>query len=256
MHFTCSFNSTSLFEILVIVTTREHDDTNIDLPRMSAPKSRAKAKKEQIRQETELLNRKRLQLQECEAIEDLLTRAPFFKKFNGKAFSANLISVKKLPAEFEQWAFRTIETHMKDIYEETWGWKPEIKEAELVEESARFLFAFVEGQPYPVGFIHFRFELARSELSTVIWDLHVEETYQRKGLGKFLLQAVEIVSLDLKVDSLQVTLLKPNQAARSFFRKMKYIQHETSPVIIDPENDPDYNHEILFKSLLKKTSPK
>jgi ribosomal protein S18 acetylase RimI-like enzyme len=220
---------------------------------MAAPKSRAKLKKEQIRQETELLNKKRIQVQECEAMVDLLTLAPIFKTFNGKAFAANLVSVAKLPDEFEEWAFRIVETHMKDIYEDTWGWKPEAKEAELVEESARFLFAFVQEHPFPIGFIHFRFELTHSELSTVIWDIHVSEAYQRKGLGRFLLQAVEIISLKLKVDSLQVTLLKPNQAGRAFFRKMKYVQHATSPIVFDPENDPDYNHEILWKSLLKKT---
>jgi ribosomal protein S18 acetylase RimI-like enzyme len=222
---------------------------------MAAPVSRAKARKEQLRQETELLNRKRVQLQECEAIADLLALAPIFKKFRGKLFSANLISVRGLEdcEEFAEWAFKIVELHMRAIYEDTWGWNPEAKRSDLEDESARFLFAFVEEHPYPVGFVHFRFELAHAELSTVVWDLHVDGQYQRQGLGRYLLQAVEIISLKLKADAVQVTLMKPNHGARAFFRKMRYVQHESSPVVCDPENDPDYSHEILFKSLLKKT---
>jgi ribosomal protein S18 acetylase RimI-like enzyme len=142
---------------------------------------------------------------------------------------------------------------MRTIYEDTWGWNPDAKRAELQDQSARFLFAFVDDHPYPVGFVHFRFELTHADLSTVIWDLHVGDQYQQQGLGKYLLQAVEIISLKLKADAVQVTLLKPNQDARVFFRKMRYVQHESSPVVCDPENDPEYDHEILFKSLVKKT---
>jgi GNAT superfamily N-acetyltransferase len=214
--------------------------------------TRAKAKKEQIRQETELLNQKRAQMAECEAIEDVLAQAPVFKSFKGRELRATLVAARKCPEEFLDSAFQLVETHMKRIYEDTWGWKPEAKEAELCAEAARFIFAFVEEQPYPIAFIHYRFELAKTELSAVIYDVHVGETFQRKGLGKFMLQALEIVSLKLKLDSVEVTLFKANGAGRQFFRKMKYALHPMSPALVDPESEHEYDHEIMFKSLVKK----
>jgi GNAT superfamily N-acetyltransferase len=215
--------------------------------------TRAKTKKEQIRQETELLNRKRAQMAACESIEDVLSEAPFFKSFKGRDLRATLVAARKCPEEFLDSAFQLVETHMKAIYEDTWGWKPEAKEAELSAEAARFIFAFVEEQPYPIAFIHYQFELTKAELSSVVYDIHVGEAFQRKGLGKFMLQALEIVSLRLKLDSVQVTLFKANAAGRQFFRKMKYTLHSMSPALVDPESEHEYNHEILFKSLVKKT---
>ena len=44
--------------------------------------SRAKAKKAAIKAETEMINRKRNQIAECEKIEDALSLVPMFKKFN------------------------------------------------------------------------------------------------------------------------------------------------------------------------------
>ena len=214
--------------------------------------SKGKAKRAEIRRQSELLNQKRKQIQDCEEIEDALELVPMFKKFDRNGLKATLVAVKQCPEEFEACAFELIEHNMKQIYENTWGWKPEAKEAELLDESARFIFAFVEEKPEPVGFIHYRFELDRAETSAFIYDIQLEEAYRGKGLGKWLLQSVEFIALKLKLDCVIVTLFKENTIARGFFRHMKYVHHSSSPAVADPENDMDYDHEVLFKSLVKK----
>ena len=214
--------------------------------------TKAKAKRAEIRRQTELINQKRKQIEECNALEDALELVPMFKKFDRNGVKATLVAASRCPEEFEECAFKLIEHNMKQIYENSWGWKPEAKEAELFDESARFIFAFVEEKPQPVGFVHYRFELEKSETSAFIYDIHLEEAYRSKGLGKWMLQAVEFIALKMKLDCVMVTLLKENTVARGFFRHMKYNHHPTSPAVFDPENDMEYDHEILFKSLVKK----
>jgi GNAT superfamily N-acetyltransferase len=214
--------------------------------------TRAKAKKKERQQETNLLNAKRALMNECEQIEDPLALVPMFKSFNKNGISATLVSANKCPEEFEEALFNMIEKHMKGIYENTWGWNPDNKLAELFHDSARFILAFVESSPQPIGFVHYRFELDRAEASAYIGDIHVDEAYQGKGLGKFMLQSVEFIALKLKLDAVRVNLFKINDKGRGFFRRMKYIHHSESPAIVDPENDHEYDHEVLFKSLVKK----
>lgn len=213
--------------------------------------SRGKDKKLARKLETEMINRKRAQIKECESLEDPLSLVPIFQTFNKNGVEAKLISFTKIPEEFENWAFSLIETNMKQIYEDTWGWKPEAKEAELFDESSRFLIAFTNEAP--VGFVNYRFEFDNKETSAFIYDIQIEKQYQTKGLGKFILQAVEFIALKLKLDCIMTTVFKENVQGRGFFKHMHYLVHNSSPAIMDPENEHEYDHEILFKSLVKKT---
>ncbi|KAH0792511.1 N-alpha-acetyltransferase 40 [Histomonas meleagridis] len=212
--------------------------------------TKAKARKEERKKETEMLNRKRQLIKDCEQIEDLLTLVPMFKEFNKNGINAEIAAFNKFPEGILEWALKLIETNMKTIYENTWGWNPDSKEGELIHESARFLIAFSNKEP--IGFIHFRFELENGEASSFIYDIQIEPKYFRKGLGRFLLQAVELITLKQKLDSVMLSIFKENVVGRAFFNSMKYVQHKTSPTVYDPENAHEYDHEILYKSLVKK----
>jgi ribosomal protein S18 acetylase RimI-like enzyme len=217
--------------------------------------TRAKQKKAQIKQETEMLNKKRAQIAECEEIEDPLALVPVFKTFDRNGIKGSLVAAKKCPEELEEFAFNLIEKHMKDIYEETWGWDPDAKAAELYEPSARFIFAVPDADPpYPLAFIHYRFEMNDAVTAAYIYDVHVADEAIRKGLGKLLVQAVEFISLKLKLDAVLVTVFKANQGGFRFFQNLKYIPHSSSPSISDRDSAHEYHHEILYKSLVKKTA--
>jgi len=211
--------------------------------------SKAKVKRDRIREETQRLNAKRSSLNESCAIENLIELVPIFRQFNKGELKAQIRSFNKIPEEYEDWAFSLVKGNMKKLYEDAFGWNEEAKEADFYHENSRFLIAFYD--EHPIGFIHFRFELEGGESSLFIYDFHVEHELQRKGLGKFLVQAVEFMGLKLKFDSIMVSLLKDNVVARAFFRKLQYVQHPTSPIMADPENDHEYHHEILFKQLKK-----
>jgi GNAT superfamily N-acetyltransferase len=170
--------------------------------------TRAKQKKAQLRQETETLNKKRQQIAECEALEDAMTIVPMFKKFDRNGIRATLLAMQKCPEELEEFTFNLIETHMKTLYEETWGWEPDEKAAELYEPPARFIFAVPDvDPPEPFGFIHYRFEMDRTETALYINDIHVRDDVMGRGLGRVLLQAVEFLALKLRLDAVIVTVL-------------------------------------------------
>jgi GNAT superfamily N-acetyltransferase len=82
-------------------------------------------------------------------------------------------------------------------------------------------------------------------------EFQIEPEYQRKGLGRFLLQTVEFIGLKRKIESVMLTVFRINTAAMNFYTRNHYQMHELSPGKCYPTN-PDTDYEILFKSLVKK----
>ena len=75
--------------------------------------TKAKAKRAEIRRQTELINQKRKQIEECNALEDALELVPMFKKFDRNGVKATLVAASRCPEEFEECAFKLIEHNMK-----------------------------------------------------------------------------------------------------------------------------------------------
>ena len=210
--------------------------------------TKAQLKRQKIKEETELLNAKRRSLKAAVTTVDLMGLVPIFRDFKG--LKLKLESFNEIPHEYESWALGLIEGTMKQAYESAWGWDAAGKHQELVDLNSRYIFAF-DGKD-PVGFLNFRFELENREVYALIVDIQVEAKYQRQGLGKFMTQCVEFIAMKLGMDSVLVQLLKGNEAGRKFFRKMNYIVHPSSPAIADPDNEMEYDHELLYKKLGRK----
>ena len=211
--------------------------------------TKSKEKRIQRQKETELLNNKRRSVINAEAIENILDIIPIFKKFS-KIENCILVDYIKLSSELLNWAFKLTETNMKKLYEETWGWNETKKMSELTSEHARYFVLFISDQP--VGFVHFRFEAENSQSQLYIYELQVESNYQKKGIGKFLMQACEFLALKTGMEVVMLTVLRNNLNARDFYSKNRYIPHPMSPSYEDPEVSSQYFHEILYKQISKK----
>ena len=85
----------------------------------------------------------------------------------------------------------------QEIYVNSYGeWSNARKRAELDDAAARFLFAFSvaeDGAEEPVAFSHFRFEFEGAAAVLYVWELQLTEPVQRKGLGKFIMQLLELI---------------------------------------------------------------
>lgn len=61
------------------------------------------------------------------------------------------------------------------------------------------------------------------------YELQIEETYQRKGLGRFMIGAMEKLAKHYEMEKLILTVLANNQNAIDFFGRMGFVKDDTSP---------------------------
>lgn len=214
--------------------------------------NKAQIRKQKRKEETELLNSKRKLIADAEAMDDLLVDIPIFKKFDRNGISATVASYNECPEEYKEWVFELTTRHMKPFYEASWGWSDNNKRTELFEEHSRYLIALQNETNRPIGFIHIRFEMQGKETTCYVYELHIEDEFQRHGLGRFLMQAAEFVALKRKMESVMLTVFVDNVASRQFYKKMNYQLHPSTPILADRENSAEYSDEILFKPLVKK----
>lgn len=73
--------------------------------------------------------------------------------------------------------------------------------------------------------------------------MQVDEGSQRKGLGEFMMKALERMAKIYSMDLLVLTVLKNNDGARRFYKRLGYVLDEMSP---DKKDEPE-DYEILSK---------
>lgn len=130
---------------------------------------------------------------------------------NGLDLKLRFFKSKDLSPEISQWMFLVTKKNMKKIYEETIGWNDSDKKKEFKESEALFIVAFEQSETQkeewktPVAFVHFRFEIELEKLCLYCWEIQVIEKVQRKGLGKFLMQIIELIARKNEMDWLLLT---------------------------------------------------
>lgn len=131
-----------------------------------------------------------------------------FLKYDRNGLDVEIAFTHRLTKDEADWAFDVVKCNMEDIYDTSgYGWDDEDKMKELTEGGARFLL--VREKPEPgegclgplVAFVHFRFSVQgevmdemEGETVLYIWDIHVDDAYQRKGLGRHLLTVLELIA--------------------------------------------------------------
>ena len=151
------------------------------------------------------------------------------------------------------WMYALTETNMREMYEQTWGWNSLEKRRELNDQNAKFVLVFTQKkkreeekeeakvalnttddekeEEKPVAFAHYRFEVDDDDVASVyIYELQVEQTMKRSGLGRVLMRACEKIGCALGLKHAALTVLKTNQGARSFYAKIGYEETDHAPV--------------------------
>jgi ribosomal protein S18 acetylase RimI-like enzyme len=213
--------------------------------------SSGKAQKAKIKEATALLNAKRQLIASAEAEPDLLVDIPMFRLFNRNGLSCTVSYFTTCPLEYREWIFEITARHMKTYYDGSWGWSDKNKRQELFEEHSRYLIALADAAP--VGFVHIRFEMETSTAVLYVYELQIEDAYQGKGLGRFLMQAAEFIALKRKMEAVMLTVFKENAGAGQFYSKLRYQRHDSSPDTEDPVEALETTYSILFKPLVKKS---
>lgn len=190
-------------------------------------------------------------------VEDPLAPLAAFKTFSRNGLSLHLVCqrVTDLSKEDIDWVFELTKCNMQSLYEDsTWGWSDKKKRDEMTEDKAWYLIAKTDSGK-AVGFSHFRFDLEEGDEVLYCYEIQLDSDSRCKGLGKFLMQILEIMAHRAQMKKVMLTVLKKNERAVNFFTNvLKFQTDETSPAIWDPLNPEDYCYDILSKTLARKTA--
>lgn len=75
--------------------------------------------------------------------------------------------------------------------------------------------------------------------------MQVEQKYQRKGLGRFIMSALEKMARHYQMEKLILTVLNNNEAGITFFKGLGFGLDDSSPDVAE-----NCGYQILSKSLL------
>ncbi|KAI3862962.1 hypothetical protein MKX03_005345 [Papaver bracteatum] len=107
-----------------------------------------------------------------------------------------------------------------------------VKRKEMVALDARYVFvreiADIDDGMQPLGdrfagFVQYRFVPEEEIPVAYVYELHLEQCVQGKGLGKFLMQLVERIAYEYRMSAVMLTVQKRNVFAMDFYMsKLRY----------------------------------
>jgi ribosomal protein S18 acetylase RimI-like enzyme len=157
----------------------------------------------------------------------------------------------------------------------TRGWSDKKKLSEFRHEEARFIIAFDQNSPIPttttppqqtsdslsaaaavlpshsflpVAFAHIRFEWEADEAVCYLYEIQVDRSYQKKGIGLYLMQIIELFTVKFQLSKIMLTVFKFNTAAQQFYREKLNFELDES----DPNDERLEQYEILSKKNKRK----
>jgi GNAT superfamily N-acetyltransferase len=222
---------------------------------MGRKSTRNKEKRQQRKEESARLSASQIVVNKANNQDDPMAPFSVFRKFekNGLIAKLECKSCGLLDAGTIDWLFDLERRNMKALYEQCeWGWNDKIKKEEMTDDRAWYLIARTPEPEYkPVAFSHFRFDMDYGDEVLYCYELQLEEEVRRKGLGKFMLQVLELIAFSADMKKVILTVLKHNPEAKAFFTARKYTIDETSP---EDNMHEQYSYEILSKVNKKLSS--
>uniref|UniRef100_A0A0A9ZD19 N-alpha-acetyltransferase 40 n=1 Tax=Lygus hesperus TaxID=30085 RepID=A0A0A9ZD19_LYGHE len=193
---------------------------------------KSQIKQQRMKEEKKQLAVSMAAVKKANALEDPLAEFPVFNSYTKNGFSVRLICarVKDLMPDVMQWILDLMKRNMEQVYNQCeWGWNGEKKREEMTEDAAWYLVAFTTEGNQPVAFSHFRFDIDFGYEVLYVYELQIEPEHQRKGLGKFMAQVLELIAFKNNMRKVVLTVLKHNKAAIDFYSSLKYVIDETCP---------------------------
>ncbi|XP_039403837.1 N-alpha-acetyltransferase 40 isoform X3 [Mauremys reevesii] len=169
---------------------------------MGRKSSKAKEKKQKRLEERAAMDAVCAKVEAANKLGDPLEAFPVFKKYdrNGLNVSIECKRVSGMNQATVDWAFELTKTNMQTLYEQSeWGWKDREKREEMTDDRAWYLIAW-EDSSVPVAFSHFRFDVECGDEVLYCYEVQLESKVRRKGLGKFLIQILQLVANRFEID--------------------------------------------------------
>ncbi|GAA5848433.1 hypothetical protein JCM5353_000241 [Sporobolomyces roseus] len=186
--------------------------------------------------------------------------------FAEKTAQVDLYNTKTLPVEVREWIWELFETNMKTFYEQSSdGWDPAEKRKELFHSESRFVVLRSSSldtnndkaptAPKLLGYSIFRFDTEETasededELCDVVYcyELQVEAGCKGMGVGRSVMDTLNRIGKEMKMDKTMLTVFKANASAVKFYRKIGFTLDEMDPSHFDGE---EVDYEIMSKGYI------
>ena len=195
----------------------------------------AEKKRERLEMEKKMNVRVAL-VKAANRVDDPLQGLPSFKKYEKGDIQVELSAerVIDLDKDTKTWLMELITKNMKELYEQSeWGWKESTKRDEMMDDRAWYLIAR-STEPHDAGklvaFAHYRFDMDYDDEVLYVYEIQLEDCVRRKGLGKFMMQVLELMAFKADMRKIMLTCFKHNPAAKKFFKEaLKFENDETNP---------------------------
>ncbi|XP_022363032.1 N-alpha-acetyltransferase 40 isoform X1 [Enhydra lutris kenyoni] len=211
--------------------------------------SKAKEKKQKRLEERAAMDAVCAKVDAANRLGDPLEAFPVFKKYdrNGLNVSIECKRVSGLEPATVAWAFDLTKTNMQTMYEQSeWGWKDREKREEMTDDRAWYLIAW-ESSSVPVAFSHFRFDVECGDEVLYCYEVQLESKVRRKGLGKFLIQILQLMANSTQMKKVMLTVFKHNHGAYQFFREALQFEIDDSSPSMSGCCGEDCSYEILSR---------
>ncbi|KAK1302658.1 hypothetical protein QJS10_CPB12g01605 [Acorus calamus] len=176
-----------------------------------------------------------------------------------------------LSSSMKQYIQNLLKGNMEVAYGPDWQTEEKVKCKEMVAPEARYIIvreaphakvdevSSAEGEMTStrwmgdgdtvVGFVHYRFIVEEDIPVLYVYELQLEYHVRRRGLGKRLMQLIELIARKNRMGAVMLTVQKANVSAMNFYRiKLRYVISSISPSRVDPLRGLDKNYEILCKT--------
>ncbi|XP_078433574.1 acyl-CoA N-acyltransferases (NAT) superfamily protein isoform X2 [Wolffia australiana] len=195
------------------------------------------------------------------AVGDHLSSFPAFLKYqrNGLSLFLESGSGSGLSIPIKQYIQSLLKVNMEKRYGNEWSTEEKVKRREMVDPEACYIFIREEeNQTHPiVGVVNYRFTIEEDLPVLYVYELQLEPHVQGKGLGKFLMQLIELIALKSKMAAVMLTVQKSNEPAMKFYLcKLRYQISKISPSKVDPLSEAEASYEILCKVFNAEAKPK
>lgn len=220
--------------------------------------NKAKERRQKRKEENDKYAASQELVNKANALKDPMAELAVFKRFdrNGLSLSITAHKVTDLDKETVDWLFDLTKANMETLYESSgWGWNDKQKREEMTDENAWYLIA-KDQENKPVAMVHFRFDIDEEIEVLYCYEIQLIKDVRKKGLGKFMMQILELMAHKTQMQKVMLTVFKANKVAQEFFiKKLKYSLDETTPeeTMVEAMFDEEgYTYQILSKSMISK----
>ncbi|KAF2947186.1 hypothetical protein DAI22_02g349700 [Oryza sativa Japonica Group] len=193
------------------------------------------------------------------AVKDHLAQFPDFHKYQRNGLLVYLESGhgNQLPLSTRKYIQNLLKVNMEGQYGPEWPSEEKIKRREMVAPEARYIFVRQSSNAITtqnimkqdsgleftheacnedrlIGFVHYRFVLEEDVPVVYVYELQMVPSAQGKGLGKFLMELIELIACKSQMGAVMLTVQKANNLAMAFYKKLSdcWLKHFNVTLIL------------------------